>query len=203
MAEYSKFNSMDWRDLRIEAGFYIANDEIWEDAQFPAQAINPPGQASDPDRDATTGLLLFAAAGTELIYAFQQFSHSWKEGSNIVPHVHWAKTTNAAGNVAWNCKYRKVPIGEAWGDWVDLGIQSVAVQGTPDIDTAGQQLINSWGELTIASDLSISDCILWEISRLGGDASDTYGADAYLFEFDVHYQKDSWGSNQQFAKTAG
>ena len=66
----------------------------WDDLKFPATAINPPGQASDPDVEATSGLLLFAAAGTELVYALAQMPHHWEEGSDIKPHVHWTKTTD-------------------------------------------------------------------------------------------------------------
>ena len=58
-------------------------NSCWDDLTFPATAINPPGAASDPGRETTTGLLLFDAAGVELIYCLAQMPHKWKEGTAI------------------------------------------------------------------------------------------------------------------------
>jgi len=38
------------------------------------------------------------------------------------------------------------------------------------------------------------------LETLGGNAADTYGADARLIEFGIHYQQDSAGSLHQFIK---
>lgn len=192
-----------FNDMVGQASDRLVSDHraVWDDLRFPAQAINPPGQPSDPDRESTSGLFLFAANGIELIYAFVQMPHTWLEGSDIVPHVHWTKTTSASGNVAWNLKYKKFYIGlQGDANWTDLGVVSSSVPGTPDTDTIREHLISSWGEQTILSDGTISDCLLFEISRLGGDAADTYGSDARLLEFDVHFQLDSAGSVFQFEK---
>jgi hypothetical protein len=176
----------------------------WDDLKAPATAINPPGAASDPDRETTTGLLLFAANGTELVYLLLQMPHSWKEGSAISPHVHWTKTTSASGGVAWNLKYQILPIGAVGpGTWTDLGIVSSPVAGTPDNDTAWEHLLTSWGDIDMndgVSNYSLSTCILFELSRIGANAADTYAADARLLEFDVHYQIDSLGSEEEFIK---
>ena len=176
----------------------------WDDLKSPATTINPPGAASDPDRETTTGLLLFGAASTELVYLLLQMPHAWKEGSAISPHVHWTKTTSAAGDVAWNLKYQILPIGKVGpGSWTDAGIASSPVAGTPDNDTAWEHLLTSWTDIDMndgVSDYSLSTCILFEVSRVGGNAADTYGADARLLEFDVHYQIDSLGSEEEFSK---
>jgi len=182
----------------------LRNGYEWDDLRFPATAINPPGQVSDPDVEATTGLLLFDAAGTELIYALAQMPHSWKEGSEISPHVHWTKTTSAAGNVAWQLRHQILPIGEVGPDeWTDDGIITSPVGGTPDNDTAWEHLISSWPDIPMVdgtSKFSLSTCILFEISRVGGNAGDTYAADARLLEFDLHYQINSLGSEVEFVK---
>jgi len=176
----------------------------WDDLRFPATALNPPGAASDPDVEAATGLLLFAPGATELIYALAQMPHSWKEGSDISPHVHWTKTTSAAGTVAWQLKYKILPIGEVGpGEWTDAGIVTSPVAGTPDNDTAWEHLLSAWDDISMqdgVSNYSLSTCILFELSRVGGNAGDTYAADARLLEFDVHYQLDSLGSEDEFVK---
>jgi len=47
---------------------------------------------------------------------------------------------------------------------------------------------------------SISSLIFWKLSRIGGDASDTYASDARLIEIDFHYIVDGLGSLEQFTK---
>ena len=173
---------------------------VWDDLRTPATAINPPGQASDPGVEAASGLLLFDAGGTELVYILHQMPHEWREGSVITPHVHWQKTTSAAGNVLWRMEYKMAPIGGVMdADWsapVDI---TAPVGGTPDIDTADYHMISSFGDIAMTG-YEISDCILYRLSRIGGDASDTYGADARMLEFDTHYQIDSSGSIHEFEK---
>jgi len=176
------------------------SDTSWEDLRFPVQAINPPGQASDPDVETTTGMLLFAAASTELVFGVAQMPHAWKEGTTIIPHVHWSKTTSAGGNVLWQLDYEVVANGAvatlAYGEQ----LQSVAaVTGTPDGDTANEVLISSFGDLAMTGK-TVSCLIIWKLSRIGGDGTDTYGADARLFELDFHYEIDSFGSNEEYTK---
>lgn len=192
--QYSKAGSIESFSHSSE---YQSN---WDDLKFPATAINPPGAASDPDRESTSGMLLFDAAGTELIYALAQMPHGWKEGSTISPHVHWQKTTSAAGNVAWRLQYKHSPIGEVMdAAWTDLGMVTSPVAGTPDNDTADEHLLTSLGQISMAG-YTLSHCMLFQLSRVGGDASDTYGADARLIEFDLHYEIDALGSEQQYIK---
>lgn len=171
----------------------------WDDLRSPAAAINPPGQASDPDFDTTNGGWLFAAAGTELLFLQVQLPHSWRQGTVIVPHVHWQKTTSASGNVLWQFDYKWSPRGAVMdADFTTLQVSST-VAGTPDNDTANEHLISSFGDVS-GSGKEISDMLVCKLSRIGGDAADTYGADARLLEFDIHYQSDYRGSAGQFTK---
>lgn len=177
-----------------------ADTTYWDDLKSPATAINPPGQASDSDWDTTIAGWLFAASGTEILAIIEQFPHAWKEGSTFRPHVHWQKTTSASGDVMWELKYRWAPIGEVMdGSWTTL-TESDPVAGTTDNDTEDEHLITSFGDVT-ASGKGISDMLIMHLSRLGSDAADTYGADARLLEFDIHYQRDDPGSIQEYSKT--
>jgi len=171
----------------------------WDDLRFPAAAVNPPGQASDPDRESTTGAWLFAQTGTETLFYWVQLPHGYAEYTEIIPHVHWMKTTSASGDVVWEFGYRKARIGEVMDAAYTTTTASSTVTGTPDNDTADEHLITSFGEIGL-TDLEISDMLLIRLSRLGSDGSDTYGADARLVEFDIHYRIDQAGSAAQFAK---
>lgn len=172
---------------------------FWDDMRAPASAINPPGQASDPDVEAATGLFLFSPTVTELVYVAMQLPHAWCEGTQMVPHVHWTKTSSAAGDVMWQLRYRWANPGGVFTDWSSALQQASVVAGTPDDDTDWRHLISSFGEIVIPDGL-ISMMLLLEISRIGGDAADTYGADARFLEFDTHYQINAPGSVEQFEK---
>jgi len=174
-------------------------DPGWDDLRTPASVVNLHGAITDPTRDSATGLLLFEPTKTNLVLVFDQMPHAWMESTSIYPHVHWQKTTSAAGNVAWRCRYKKAPIAAVMdAAWTDMGIVTTPVAGTPDINTADYQLITAFGAVNM-DDMNISDSILFELSRVGTDAGDTYGADARLLEFDAHYQSNRWGSIEEFA----
>lgn len=191
--------------LSVDEATGLITDQItkpgvyWDDMRNPASAINPPGLASDPDFDTTNGLYLFDSSATELLFISAQMPHGWKSGSGIVPHVHWQKTTSASGNVFWQLDYKKAPINEVMDASFTTLTTSSVVGGTPDTDTADKHLISSFGLLDM-SDMDISDMLIFKLARIGGNAADTYGADARLLEFDIHYRINQPGSIAEFEK---
>jgi hypothetical protein len=144
---------------------------------------------------ATDGLLLFDADATELCFVAMQMPHGWVEGSAIVPHVHWHKTTNAAGTVAWRLRYRYANPGNVLTAWSDP--ITVTTPDVSDADLAERHAITSFGNVQYA-DGKISMMWVFELARVG--SGDTYAADAALLEFDVHYQKSQPGSGPQWRK---
>lgn len=171
----------------------------WEDLRVPATSINLPGGIADADRDTDNGTLLFDAATDEYAVAVVQLPHSWQEGTSVYPHVHWAKTTSATGDVAWVMEYKAYKINEVGaGAWATLATVTTPVAGTPDTNQAEKHLISTFGELVMTG-YEFSDILLIRIYRDANNAADTYGADARLLEFDIHYQIDSLGSDGEFA----
>jgi len=184
----------------LTVGNFRLSNTSWDDLRFPSQGINPPGAASDPDVETTTGLWLFAAAATQMLAGIAQMPHSWKEGTTLKPHVHWQKTTSAGGDVLWQFDYEVVNNGAVAA--MDYGSQlqaTTVATGTPDGDTANEVLITPLGDITMTGK-TVSSIIFWKLSRIGSDAADTYGADARMLEFDIHYEVDSFGSNDEFVK---
>ena len=170
----------------------------WDDLRFPASSFNPPGSASDPDFDGVNGVYLFAPSGTELIFLTAQMPHGWNEGSVLHPHCHWYKTTSASGNVVWELQYKWCPINEVMDGSFTTLTGFTTVGGTPDTDTAEKHLITSLGEIDGAGK-TFSDMLVMKFARLGSDGSDTYGADAALLEFDIHYEIVAPGTREQFS----
>ena len=166
----------------------------WDDLKFPAQGINPPGAASDPDRDATDGTWLFDAGSTEVLIGIAQMPHSWEEGTPILPHVHWQATDGNAGDVYWRFEYNIADVnGDFAGSFTALNTLDSAVSN------ANTHLIKGFGSVDMSGH-KLSCIIKWKVSRIGGDGTDTYAADAKLLEVDFHYQIGSIGSGEQFTK---
>ena len=187
-------------DINYDGTFLLyGNMTAFDDLKFPSTGINPPGAVDDPDRDTSTGLLVFDSSKTETVAMVVQLSHSWKEGSDLFPHVHWMKSSSASGDVVWQLEYKWAPIGEvADASWTTLSSYTLA-GGTIDTNTEDKHLITPLGTIT-STGKQISDMIMMKLSRVGGDANDTYGADAQLLEFDIHFEVDSFGSNQEYIK---
>lgn len=171
------------------------------DLPGPATAINPPGGASDMGRDNTTGWLTAAHNATQLVFQTYQLPHGFVENHSggtigaFEPHVHWQKSTSAAGTVAWRLRYRWANPGAIWTDWSDP--IEVTVPSISDADTAGMHALTTFGNITLVG-AKISACITCEVARVG--ANGTYGALVYVTDIDAHVTVNAPGSVQSYRK---
>ncbi len=186
-------------ELAMIADRVNVKDPQWDDLRFPASAVNPPGQASDPDFDTTNGGWLFDDNSTEIVFLMAQMPHAWRQGTTLKPHVHWQKTTSAGGDVYWQLDYKKAPIGEVMDAAFTTIYSTTVATGTPDNDTANEHLITPLGDIAMPGG-ELSDMLIMKLSRFGSNGADTYGADARLLEFDIHYEIDGFGSGREFIK---
>jgi len=179
---------------------------MWDDLRTPANSFNLSGPGSPPTTSTTYGWLEFAGGSTDNTASLQiQMPHDWAEGTPIVPHVHWMRTaTGGGGLVKWELDYRHAPIGSTMdASWTTLdNLAQRVVNGTPDNDTAFEHLISSFGEVDTTG-WGISDFVVCVLKRNANDTvNDTYGANAALLGFDIHYQRDAKGSVNEFNKDA-
>jgi len=180
-------------------GLLQGDSTVFDDLMFPAVGINPTGAAGAPTLDNDNGWMSFDANTQQVVAIQVQLPHRWKEGSTIYPHVHWAKSTADAGNVVWQLEYKWVPINAAMDTtWTVLTVSS-PIAATPDTNTARKHLISAFTPVA-ATGKKISDMMIVKLSRLATDAADTYTATALLFQFDIHIEIDSLGSNLEFTK---
>jgi len=172
---------------------------VWEDLRFPASSINPPGgiggAAVDTADTPFVGTLLFDSASTEICVGQAQMPHAWKEGSFVSPHVHWSPTSTSTGSVVWQMNCDIANVGEPFsGSYTYTSAITDYADGTINdhklVDFANLEMPGK----------TLSSIILWRISRIGGSGSDTYSDDARLLEFDIHYQIDGFGSNEEYIK---
>ena len=165
---------------------------VWDDLRFPAQGINPAGQVDSPTVDTATfpGTLLFSTSAVNLIAGVAQMPHAWERETALYPHIHWAKTTSAAGGVVWEMCYTIADVGGTFGAY------SAWVAGTDSVshnNTANKHALTSFPAINMTG-MKESTMIMWQIRRNVDDAADNYAANARLLEMDFHYQVGKFGT---------
>jgi len=163
----------------------------WDDLNFTATGINPPGAASDPARDTTTGLLSFSGTADNVIAGVAQMKHSWAVGTAVVPHLHvkWANAN--AGASSWKLQYKAyAAVGDVPADYTEITVSA----SSPGANKAG---IISFGRIAMDG-LGPSAHVEWIITRLG--SSDAYASAITLTDVDFHYLIDSIGSGRELEK---
>lgn len=177
--------SVDW------VAFASAGQE--EDLRYPASGINPPGAASDPVRNNTTGLLEFSAVTVNVIAGVAQLPHARKADTAIEPHIHVLSTESpvSPNDVAvWRLQYRCYNIGAAR----PAAYTTISANHTLAAHSGGQPIHQLLRFADIpGSGLARSACVEWVLSRLANDPADTYPGVVTLLEFDLHYFADQIG----------
>lgn len=174
----------------------------YRDEQMNLAGTNPVGPAAAPTEDPAGEGWLFAGGSTDNVAVMaRQINHDCQQGETIIiPHIHWRKTTAAAGNVVWRLEYKLAAPGGDFGNYVQVGTdQKLPVSGITDNNTAVRHLITSFGNLAIP--VSLSSMIIFKLTRVASDTvNDTYGTDALAMSFDYHYPVDSPGSREELRK---
>ena len=165
----------------------------WEDMRAPASAINPAGSLAPPTVDNTDGSLVFSKG--KIVTLWLQLPHSWKEGTELRPHLHWTKTTTGAGLPNWQMKYKFANAGEVLTAFTSL---TSGVEGVPNSNTVDKHAIFRFPAID-ATSKKISSMLCVVLQRTN-NAGDTYAGDVKLLEFDIHYQVDTAGSRQEYIK---
>ena len=188
-------------NFRIDTGDtleFLGDGTHDEDLRVPISAVNV-GASKAPGFDVflgTTYAYHFSPSSGEFVYFVVQLPHSWKEGSSIEPHIHWAPSDATTGTVTWQLEY-------TWANNNDTFLAPSTIfvrQATkgkshymqkaefPDLDGTGKK---------------ISSMIVCTLSRYASDTLDTYAADAALLELDFHYTMDTIGSYHHDHKRKG
>ena len=174
----------------------------WKDEMVDLAGINPVGPATAPTADPNGEGFLFAGVSTDNVAVLgRQINHDCVQGAEvpIVPHLHWRKTSDAAGAVLWQLHYKLAEPGGDFGDYVEWGASAAPIAATVDNDTAARHLITSFGLKLIP--VSLSTKIYFKLTRQASvTATDTYNADALAMSFDYHYPADSPGSYEEYDK---
>lgn len=168
----------------------------WDDLKFPASGINLPGAASDPTRSSTTGLLVFSKSATNTIAGVAQLPHQVVDGSGLRFHVHARSIDDPAGtgDTVWQLKYKLCPVNGYWPAAFTTASNITLTLGD-HVGGLAKHDIKGWAEIDWPAARD-SGMIEWQISRLGGDGSDTYDDECELLEVDIHILKHEQPGSQ-------
>lgn len=148
--------------------------------------------ASAPDLVAWNGgtISVYAFDGlavSEQLFGTCEYNHEFAEGADIYPHVHWAATTAAAGNVKWNLTY----VWDNPGEGPSAETTISAVTAAPGV---AWRLTKSGFPTITGTGKKIGSQFQFRLWRDPADAQDTYGADAVIQTMGIHALVDSSGS---------
>ena len=173
---------------------------VWDDLRVPAQNTKLNPSKSEPAfEEFADGLYVYkfdtTNADDESVHFIAQMPHSYKEGSDIYPHIHWAPDSTNTGNVRWQFEYVIANIdgtfaGSATSDTITEAADGVALK-------------HQLAELATmdGTGLTISHIIICRLTRLStSDGLDTFTGNACFLEFDFHYEKDTLGSRKVLIK---
>jgi len=183
-ADYSEFED----DGTLK---FVGNATVWDDLRVSVNSLKVP-TASNPSWGTYNGfqLLEFDSGENQEVYFTIQLPHSYKEASNITPHVHWILDTDDDGTtVEWGLEYK-------WGDIGDaMDSATTTIYATEGVSTGdeGKHQITSFSAIT-GTGMSISSMLLCRLFRRGSGGNDDCGESVWLMEFDTHFEMDTVGS---------
>lgn len=171
---------------------------VFDDLRTPVNAVRVPGSKA-PTWTAYNGTQLLgfgyqAVEGNEEeIYFTIQLTHAYKEGSDIVPHVHWVPnedTTDDPEVVRWGLEYEWQNIDGTFAGSTTIHAEESMTDRANDHIKTLFPAIDGTGK-TISSMLT---CRLFRNSSSVNDTYDSGTALALFMEIDFHFEKDTVGS---------
>lgn len=173
---------------------FNGNATVYKDLIMPAANLRP---GNTPPTwaafvDSIYGYRFDAGVADEL-HGAVELQHDYKEGTDLVLHLHWSPTTTNTGNIVWGYAYTIADNGSA------IPSQSAGT-ATP---TAAPGIINQHIRQNIVtisgSGLKIGAILAFRVYRQNG-GTDTFTGNAFLHSIGVHYTCDTVGSRTITAK---
>jgi hypothetical protein len=191
LAATAKFGTSVDNTEFLSDGTQVLNGEatVWKDSNFGAISLGT--GASAPDRIAWRGgdIQTRAFDGNailEQVYWGDEIQHDYKDGTDLVVHIHWAPVNANAGDVKWFVDYTV----EEGGN-ISSGTLSV-VSTAPGV--AWQEQRVDIGTIS-GTGVTFGHQLGFRLYRDPSDAEDTYGSDAAIsFTVGYHYEIDRIGS---------
>lgn len=180
-------------------GFLVFNGDatVWKDINI--GGVNLTKAASNqPDLIKINGsdILTYAfdgASKTEELHGSFELQHDYKEGTDIIPHIHIYPTDTNEGNIKINLDYYLKENGKT------------AISGTTSFvqDAGGvawEELRVNFDDVIAGDTLTIGTQCHFRVYRDATDTDDTYPSDVAIATIGVHYEINSVGSRTTLNK---
>jgi hypothetical protein len=195
---------------------FAGDATVWEDYVVPFTSVKIRAETSPPDfaqflndgeDPPSTGVYGYAFSASELqeVFFTIQMPHSWA-GTAIHPHIHWSPATSGTtitGNVVWGMEYT----------WINYHpTTSLAFPATDTLLAVSEEVTSNTKALhhliaefdsitpTVDQQDGISSILVVRFFRNPDNSYDDYGADAFALSFDIHYERNTVGSREEFVK---
>lgn len=180
----------------------------WDDERFPFSGRNIDTTTGRLTANYFNGGVDFQANARypeEVISITGQMSHSWQEGTEIHPHIHWLQTSASVPN--WLLAYSVTSIGEVATKATDYTGHTFVVPSEHKITYTSGDLaqltefppIDMTGR-TISCGIHIA--LFRDTANVSGlfAGADPVATAQLVHEFDFHWKRDSYGSWQEYSK---
>lgn len=181
-----------------ELQIHIDTGIVWDDLRFPA-IIGKLGGASNPTLAAfpagqNTKAYHFNKAQDNELFFVGQLPHGYKLGTDLHAHIHWSPIDTNTGVCRWVVDHSIIDINGTFEANVTLTVED-AGDGTTN-----KHQYADLGDISGSGLTGVNAMILLRVYREGTHSNDTYDNDAVLLKFDLHFQLDTRGSNQEAIK---
>ena len=179
---------------------------VWDDLKIVPGAFQFGGSTDPTIRNwqptgAGTTFKVYKFDKNDEVFATCQMPHMYKEDSDLEFHIHWTPcdrgTAESGSLVGWKVDYTVANVDGTFpvSATVDL---SDACTGTDDYHEVTSSVTVS------GTGLNVSHILMLRIYRTDTGGDDTWSGTTTqapaLLEFDIHYQKDTMGSRQEYIK---
>lgn len=172
-------------------GSYAPSD--WTDWRWAGAAAAPPtSPASLADINGTGVYAWEFTNGKSLFFHDLQLPHDYKEGTDLLPHMHWTPSTTATYTGTWTLEYV---------EWLSL-LTGTAMSAKQTITISFNSAMTAYQVQTalFSANLSGTNRKISSVIHAKLSLTLSAGTSAFLCGLDAHYEVDRLGSTSATTK---
>lgn len=184
-----------WVKVNEITGFFPGYN--YNDINLGSVSLGTGAGAPDNVTISSSGLIVKGFDGnvtTEQIYGSVEILHSYQEGTDIIPHVHWMPTTANTGNVKWQLEYALFKNNGT----VTSTTTTITVSSSAN-GLAWEGILAAFSIIS-GTNITIGDQLVFRFFRNPTDGADNYGDDAAVNTIGFHFKQNTLGSRQISSK---
>ncbi|HEC65891.1 MAG TPA: hypothetical protein ENI23_11405 [bacterium] len=199
-AMFGAFTDGNYTEFEADGSLKMVGDAtVFKDINMGAAVLTRPA-VSQPDEvnfvdeaGADTGIASLGFAVGEKVSGNFEIQHDYKEGTDLVFHIHWQGSVAPSGTdkVKWQLTYTVSQSETTLNATTTIVIET-------DFDTQYEFKASAFPTIT-GTNFNIEDQFLFTLERIAASANE-YSGDAIVATVGIHYEVDTIGSRQVLAK---